>query len=161
MLKIRPFEWSDVEFLNQRFQDPNVLMFMARWQPFTDEETVKYFSEIRENDDIALVAEYDGKVAGSIEIRKRKSPKMKHVGSIGIAIKKEFWGKGIATRLMEEAEKEARKKKMKKLNYELFEPNKRAINLVEDCGFKLAGRLKKEAKIGKKYVDELIFEKLL
>jgi hypothetical protein len=160
MLKIRPFEWKDAEALNERANDPRVCKYLVISPPISMESTVEYFAKKLEAKDIVFVAEYDNKVAGSIEIG-RKGGKFSHVGDMGIAIKKEYWGKGIGTRLFEQAVKEAKRKRFKKLTYCVFEPNKRSIKLVKEFGFKLAGRLGKQVKIGNKYHDELIFEKLL
>ena len=160
MLKIRQFEWSDVEALNERVNDPEVCKYTTLSPPVSLESTVEYFTKKLEAKDIVLVAEYDNKVVGNIEIG-RKGGKFSHVGDMGIAIKKEYWGKRIGTKLFERAIKEAKIRRFKKLTYCVFEPNKRSINLVKEFGFRLAGRLKKQVMIGNKYYDELIFEKIL
>jgi len=160
MLKIRPFQWSDVDALNERANDPEVCKYTSVSPPVFLESTVRYFNDRLEKEDIVLIAEVDGMVAGSLEVRRYRD-KRSHIGDIGIAIKKEFWGKGIGTKLLERALKEAKKKGLKKVTYEVYTPNKRSINLVKQFGFRRAGRKMKELRVGKKYYDLLIFEKLL
>ena len=155
MLKIRPFQWSDAEALNSRLDDSTVTKYLPVG-PKPLEETIEYFAEVMREGGIVLVAEQDGRVAGSVEIQKGKR-KAAHVGTIGIALKKEFWGKRIGTKLMKEGIRLAKEDGLKKVKAPVYAPNKRSINLLKDLGFKLAGRLKKEAKIGNKYHDELIF----
>lgn len=159
MLKIRPFEWKDAEALNSRLDDPKVVRYLPVG-PKPLEETIEYFAEVMRDGGIVLVAEQDGRVAGSVEIQRGKR-KAAHVGTIGIALKKEFWGQGIGTKLMKEGIRLARNAGLKKVKAPVYAPNKRSINLLKDLGFRLAGRLRKEAYIEKKYYDELVFEKLL
>ena len=160
MLKIRPFEWSDAEALYERNAEPEVANVLVTAPPDTLEGTINYFSERLDHKDIILVAELDGKVVGSAEVRMRRG-KEAHVGSIGLAIKSEFWGRGVGTKLVKEAVKLAKKKKLEKLVYNVSSHNKRSINLAKDAGFRLGARLKKNIKTGTKYYDMLLFEKFL
>jgi RimJ/RimL family protein N-acetyltransferase len=160
MLKIRPFQWSDVDALHERNVDPETGRTLIILPPKTLESTVEYFAEKINNKDIVLVAEKDGKIAGNLEIRKWKG-RSTHVGTIGVALKSEFWGQKIGTELVKEGIKEAKKEGLKKLEYRVMDINKRSINLAKSLKFKLAGRMKKQVKIGKKYIDVLIFEKFL
>jgi len=160
MLKIRPFEWKDVEALCERNNDPDVVNSLVTTPPSTLEGTLNYFSERLNNQDLVLIAEEDGKIAGSLEIRTSRG-KDSHVGRIGLALKKEFWGRGMGTKLLKEAIKEAGKRRLEKLVYYVSGYNERSINLAKDLKFSLVGRLKKNIKVGKKYYDMLIFEKLL
>jgi RimJ/RimL family protein N-acetyltransferase len=160
MLKIRPFRWKDAEALRKRNSDPETGKAKITVLPRTLKSTIKYFKEKIKNKDILLVAEEDGEVAGNLEVH-RWGGGSKHVGTIGVALKKEFWGQGIGTKLVKEGIKEAKKKRLKKVVYRVVSINKRSINLAMSLKFKLAGRMKKQVKIGRKYCDVLIFEKLL
>ena len=160
MLKIRPFQWSDAEALYKRNIQPEVLDELITAPPDTLEGTVNYFSQRLGNNDVVLVAEEDGNVAGSVEIKMRRG-KEAHVGTVSLAVKSEFWGHGVGTRLVREAIKEAKRRGLEKLVYNVSSHNKRSINLTKDLKFRFAARLKKNVKIGKKYYDMLFFEKFL
>jgi L-amino acid N-acyltransferase YncA len=160
MLKIRPFEWKDAEALCERNNELEIINQLITAPPSTLEGTVNYFSERIANNDIVLIAEEDGKVAGSLEMKIR-SGKEAHVSAISLAIKKEFWGRKIGSKLVEEAIKKAKQRKLEKLVYAVSSHNERSINLAKDTGFELAARLERNVKAEGKYYDLLIFEKLL
>jgi RimJ/RimL family protein N-acetyltransferase len=160
MLKIRPFEWKDVDSLNQIINDPEVAKYTQEVTPLPLENMVHQFSDRIRNKDVVLVAEESGNVAGHLVIGIGKD-KLSHVGSIGIFVKKELWGREIGTKLLEEGIKAAKQRGLKKLIYDVYEPNERSINLAKQFGFELDGRLKKHMLAGGIYLDKLIFEKLL
>lgn len=49
----------------------------------------------------ALVAETDGKVVGMILLHLFKSPRQRHIASLGMMVRTEYQGKGIWKKLME------------------------------------------------------------
>lgn len=76
---------------------------------------------------------------GCVSFNGNTARKMKHYGTIGISVLKEYWGKGIATLLLEKLVCWAKEKGIKKINLDVFENNKRVIKLYEKFGFKLEG----------------------
>jgi len=160
MLKIRQFEWRDVEEINRRDNDPEVTKFTGTIPPVPLEKTYENYRKMIDNADILLVAEENDKVIGSLEVITEKGGGS-HVGTIGFSLKKEFWGKGIGTKLAEEGIRKAKERGLKKLVTYIYEPNERSIALMNSLGFELVGRLEKQVKIDETYYDQLIFEKLL
>jgi len=160
MLKIRPFEWKDVDALNQIINDLEVAKYTQEVTPLQLENMVHQFSDRIRNKDVVLVAEEGGAVVGHLVIGIGKD-KLSHVGSIGIFVKKELWGKGVGTKLLEEGIRAAKERGLKKLMYDVYAPNERSINLVKQFGFELHGTLKKHMLAEGNYLDKLIFEKLL
>jgi len=160
MLKIRPFEWKDVDALNEIINDPEVVRYSQEAIPLPLENMVHQFSERIRNKDIVLVAEEDGQVAGHLVIGIGRD-KLSHVGSIGLFVRKELWGKGVGTKLLEEGINAAKERGLKKLMYDVYSPNERSINLAKQFGFELHGTLKKHMLAEGNYLDKLIFEKLL
>ena len=160
MLKIRPFRWKDVEALRKRNSDPETGKIKITVLPRTLKSTIKYFKEKIRNKDILLVVEKDGVVVGNSEVH-RWNGISSHVGTIGLALKKEVWGQGIGTKLVKESIKRAKRRGFKKVIYRTIETNKRSINLARDLKFDFVGRMKKQVKLGGKYYDVLNFEKLL
>ena len=160
MLKIRPFQWSDAEALNEIINDPEVMRYSQELIPMPLERMVLQFSERIRNKDIVLVAEEDGQIAGHLVVGIGRG-KLSHVGYIGLFVKKELWGKGIGAKLLEEGIKAAKERGLKKIMYEVYSPNERSINLAKQFGFELRGTLKKHMLSEGDYLDKLIFEKLL
>ena len=160
MLKIRPFQWSDAEAIHNINKNREVARLVGDEPAKNLENTIQTISDMVEKNSILLTAESGGKVIAFLNIRPRKGTES-HCAHIGIVVNKEFWGKGIGSKMMKEGMRLAKGKKLKKLAYSVVEYNERSINLVKDFGFRLAGRLKKQVRIGKRYYDLLIFEKLL
>lgn len=107
-----------------------------------------------------LVAEVDGGVIASSDIN-RQIGYQKHVGVVGIVIKKGFRELGIGTAMMRALIEQAEKMGMKVLTLTAFASNKRAIHVYEKVGFVKTGLIpKKHLKEGK-YIDEVIMTKLL
>jgi len=107
-----------------------------------------------------LVAEVEGRVIASSDINRQKGYQ-KHVGVVGIVIKKGFRELGIGTAIMQALVEQAKKMGMEVLTLTAFVSNKRAIHVYEKVGFVQTGLIpKKHLKEGK-YIDEVIMTKLL
>jgi len=107
-----------------------------------------------------LVAEVDGGVIASSDIN-RQTGYQKHVGVVGIVIKRGFRELGIGTAMMRVLIEQAEKMGMKVLTLTAFASNKRAIHVYEKVWFVQTGLIpKKHLKEGK-YIDEVIMTKLL
>ena len=78
-------------------------------------------------------------IAGNCALNFNSRRKTAHRASIGIALKKAFWGLGIGTALMRELDLAARKRGVSQLELEFIEGNTRARALYEKSGFRIAG----------------------
>lgn len=91
-------------------------------------------------DQCVIVCEVNGILAGNCEVRFNRRRKTSHRGSIGIALRKEYWGLGIGTAMFEELICIARKREgTLQLELEFVEGNTRALALYEKMGFCVAG----------------------
>jgi RimJ/RimL family protein N-acetyltransferase len=107
-----------------------------------------------------VVAEVKGKIIASSDIN-RQNGFQKHVGVVGIVIRKDFRELGIGTAMMRLLVEQAEKMGLKVLTLTAFASNKRAIHVYEKVGFIQTGLIpKKHLKQGK-YIDEVIMTKLL
>jgi hypothetical protein len=88
-----------------------------------------------------MVAEVNGKVIANSEIGRGREGYERHVGGIGVAIKKGFRDLGIGTEMMKALMKQARGIGLKVLKLSAFETNKRAIHVYEKFGFVQTGRV--------------------
>lgn len=81
---------------------------------------------------------------------------------LGIMIgKKELWGKGYGTEAIKLATRFAfRKLKLHKLFAGIYANNKGSYKAFFKCGYILAGRLRKHRNFNKRYVDDIIVEKI-
>ena len=69
----------------------------------SEEQEREWIRDARESKDMCtLVCEVDGRLAGNCEVRFNKRLKTRHRGTIGIALRKEYWSLGIGTAMFEE-----------------------------------------------------------
>jgi uncharacterized protein len=80
---------------------------------------------------------------------------------IGIAVKKDHRGKGIATRLLELCLIDAKKDGFRKTIAEIYAANKESIELFENNGFVNTAKVSKIVEYKGKKINELVFEKAL
>lgn len=92
-------------------------------------------------DELMIVCEVAGQVAGSCSLSFGGVRKTAHRGTVGISLRKAFWGRGIGTAMMRELINAARARGAYQLELEYLEGNARARALYEKMGFRLAAVL--------------------
>lgn len=103
--------------------------------------------------------EEDGakKVVGGISLIVNKSPRIRHSGSIGITVNRDYQGRGIGRALLGKIIDLADNWLMLvRLDLEVFTDNQRAVNLYKSSGFVIEGTKKYAAIKDGKYQDEYI-----
>jgi len=114
----------------------------------------KCLEEIERRKRVHLVAVYRNKIIGAAEIR-RKRFKEKHVGVLGISIRKNYRNEGIGKILMNEVIKRSKKLGIKLIILDVFKINKPAIALYKKLGFKKYAELPKALKHKGMYISAL------
>ena len=80
----------------------------------------------------------NGIVAGNCNISFTDRFRSRHIGTIGIAVRTEYWGLGIGTLMFEEMEKIARAREgVSQMELTCFADNTRAQALYKKMGFKI------------------------
>ncbi len=119
-------------------------------------------NEIKKKNCIYLLAEYNGRVIGACTIRRQKEETSWHVGVYDIVVEKEFWGLSIGETLTKHILALAKNNlHLKIIRLILYSGNKPAEKLYRKFGFKVVGRIPKGVIHGRKYMDEIIFYKIL
>jgi ribosomal protein S18 acetylase RimI-like enzyme len=118
----------------------------------------KCLEEIERRKRVHLVAVYRNKIIGAAEIR-RKRFKEKHVGVLGISIRKNYRNEGIGKILMNEVIKRSKEIGIKLIVLDLFKVNKTAFILYKKLGFKKYGELPKALKHKGKYMSMVLMYK--
>ncbi|MFX1487199.1 MAG: GNAT family N-acetyltransferase [Promethearchaeota archaeon] len=81
-------------------------------------------------------------------------PRIRHCGELGMTVKRQYWGRGIGTLMLDVAIAWARDTHIiKKINLRVRTDNTRAISLYEKKGFLKEGTIRKEIFIDGKYYD--------
>ncbi len=84
-----------------------------------------------------------------------------HVGVIATFVRLDCRGRGVGTRLAEATFETARCKGYEKLFTFVRADNPEALRFYGKLGFRIVGTAQRQARIGGKYVDEVIIEKFL
>lgn len=99
----------------------------------------------------------EDKMIGCISFNGNIVRKMKYYGIIGILVLKEYWGRGVVIVLLEKLISWVKEKGIKKINLDVFENNKRVIELYEKFGFKLEGCIEDGIFDGENYINLLVY----
>lgn len=101
------------------------------------------FKEKKKKQRVDLFIDIDGEVYGSATVSLIDNGARKHVGEVGILLRKEARGKGLGEKLLRKImEKAVKELKVKIITLYVFTDNKIAINLYKKVGFKKIGTIK-------------------
>ncbi len=129
---------------------------------FTVEQEGQYLKGRRESaDEIEIIAEVDGKIAGTAGINcAGRAFKTRHRAEFGISILKEYWNLGIGRALTEACIECARTAGYSQLELDVVAENKRAIALYKSVGFIEYGRNPKAFNSRHTGMQELVLMRL-
>lgn len=156
---LRKLRWEDLDdlldFINSLVAEGADIM---RETPVTREEEADWLGKrlafIEKGEIIGVVAEVDGKVVANSEVG-RKRGFQRHVGGLGIAVKKDYRRIGIGKELIKTLIEESRKIGLRVLVLDVFDSNTAAKSLYAKMGFKDAGRIPMGVFKKGKYIDLL------
>jgi len=128
----------------------------------TLEQEKAYIESVVKNPRSCLfVVEEDKKIIGSLGFTGSNLKRKRHTGSFGVSILKEYWGRGIASRLLEKLFSWANENEITKINLKVVDTNKRAIKLYEKYGFVVEGKEDRAVKINSEYYSYVLMGKNL
>lgn len=172
-LTIRPLEKADIKraadfkrYINELAEDDTA--YIVKKTKVTLKEEREWIrgrlKKIKERQSVTLIVEDGGKIISVTSIFLPERLIQKHVAGLGIAILKDYRGRGIGTYLMEEIIRLAKKRlkpKPKMLRFGAFVNNRAAISLYKKMGCKAVAKIPKQFKLKGKYFDEIIMIKNL
>lgn len=90
---------------------------------------------------LILLGFFEDKLIALLTLIGGKKSRVKHVGQLGVNVKKEFWGYGIGSELMKDMDSWIEKTKViKKVNLLVHEQNHRALGLYKKLNYQVEGR---------------------
>lgn len=126
------------------------------------EREAKFIERFAKNkNDIMLVALEGGRVVGNAALESERIPRYSHRATLSVTVLREFWGRGIGSRLLEMLIDFARDSQIEVISLEVRSDNERAISLYKKFGFILIGRYKKFFKIGDSFYDADLMQLLI
>lgn len=161
-IKIREIEVEDykelLDFMKKVKGETNFLRGYPNEIKMSYEDEKEHIKKVKSSETSNyFVVMKNNKIIGCIGFNGNTARKMKHYGTIGISVLKEYWGRGIATALLEKLISWAKEKGIKKINLDVFENNERAIKLYEKFGFKLEGCIEDGIFDGENYINLLVY----
>ena len=156
---IRPIESPDARGLNELRRMPGVFENILGHPGERLDRSEAHIAGLGPNDVqfVAVCPEKDGRelVIGSASLTVCASPRMRHVGSIGIMVHRDFQNQGVGRALMNSVIDMADNwLKLVGLELTVFEDNERAIHLYESLGFEKEGLIRMASIRNGVYVNE-------
>lgn len=129
------------------------LTFGAEGLPFTISQQADYIRKFYGNPNSVMIVAYDeGELVGTgaVSVVSGK-PRFSHRSEIAISVRKDYWGKGVGTGIMNVLMDFAKKSKAEVLELQVRSDNEAAIGLYKKFGFEKIGSHEKYFKIGENY----------
>ena len=116
-----------------------------------EERFIDRFSKSK--NDAMFVAICDGKIVGNAIVERNRIRRYSHRAEITLTVLRDYWGRGIGTRLMEMMIAFAKSAGIEILYLEARADNCRALSVYKRFGFESIGIYKNFFKIGAEYFD--------
>ncbi|MBI4402847.1 MAG: GNAT family N-acetyltransferase [Deltaproteobacteria bacterium] len=110
--------------------------------------------------DFMICAFYKKAVVGNLNLQQIATPVSEHCGQFGIGVLNSFQNIGLGAALLKQCIVEANRHGIWNLRMTVRTFNKPAIALYEKLGFRRVGTLHAVAKIGEKYLDEYLYQRI-
>ena len=155
-LKFRSGSIEDSKWITEALNTPEVAKFLIGIYPLTEHEVKQHLKEtLKEEDRKYIIAEYEGTPVGHVGLGPSKG-RSRHVSWLGIWVRRDWWGRGIGTALMQKAIEVASDYGCKRLMLGVFEGNERALNLYRKMGFSVDLKLTEIVLIDGKWRSSII-----
>lgn len=162
---LRAPKWEDLEITieyarnlaEEARTDPEFgIPFDSNWTPETE---TKWLADtlvrVELDEEIAVFALAERKLAGVCVVIKKKDPEFSHYGRLGISVAKEYRDIGVGFEMVTALTEECRKNGMKLIDLGVFANNLRAIHLYEKVGFQQVGRTPGKRNRNGRFIDDI------
>lgn len=127
-----------LEYMKKTSAETEFLMRYPEECRHTEQTETDFLEDIiASRNDLMIVCEVDGRIAGNCSISFNNRIKTAHRATVGIALLKEFWDLGIGTKFFEAMIEAAKARGVSQIELEVIEGNARAIHLYEKMGFSI------------------------
>ena len=157
-LVVRRCEPEDYEAVHRVYSSPRA-MAGTLGIPFSSAQEVR--AALERDGSNPLVACVGEEVVGQLTLTVYMSPRTRHSGHFGIAVRDDWQGKGVGTALMEAALDLADSQLgLTRLDLRVYVDNEPAIGLYKRFGFEIEGTHRRFAYRNGEYVDALVMARL-
>jgi RimJ/RimL family protein N-acetyltransferase len=162
VLIIRKAEEEDAEqiiaYINQVTSETHSLTYSSGEFTITVQEEKEVIADYKKfQNKIFLIAYIHHQIVSVLTFAGEEKERKKHIGELGITVKKEFWNLGIGNSMMKSLLKWAKSTKIiRKINLVVQTDNKRAVNLYKKFNFKKEGIVTRDSFINGVFYDSYI-----
>ena len=157
---VRRAEPGDAEALSRVFAGPRAISGTLQL-PYPSVETWRRRLSGPDEKVHSLVAVVEGEVVGELSLIVSDTPRRRHVGEIGMAVRDDRQGIGAGTALMEAAlELADRWIGLTRIELQVYTDNEQAISLYKRFGFVVEGTHRSYALRDGRHVDALSMARL-
>ncbi len=145
-----------VAYVNQVGGESDNLTFGANQFDVTVSDEAELLKKTRESGfNLMIAGIIEGRVVSVANLSRNPRERLKHIGVLGISVRKDFWGRGIARVMIETMITWAKDHGLKKIQLKVKSDNFRAIAIYEKIGFIREGLHPTEVLIDGKYYDHI------
>lgn len=149
-----------IEYLNIVGGESDNLLFGNNEFRLTADQEKEYIKSINDNENsLMLLGIIDNKIISVSQVSASNRKRIAHNSELAISVKKEYWGMGIGTTIMESLIDFARSSNtIKTISLGVKGGNKKAQHLYEKLGFEKVGVHKNFFNIDGNYDDEILMD---
>ena len=147
-----------IEYLNIVGGESDNLLFGENEFNLSIEEEREYINNSNNKSNLMIIGIIDNDIVCIGQIRKLTRKRIAHNSEIAISVKKDYWGIGIGSSIMEELIGFAKTNDIKIISLGVREKNNKAINLYKKYGFKEVGVHKNYFNINGVFYDEILMD---
>lgn len=147
-----------VRYIAQVAGESDFLTFGPGEFKVTPEQERSYLEQMGAQENCLFIIAEDGpEIVGILGFSANTKPRTRHTGEFGMTVRRDRWGKGVGTRLIEYMIAWARESGIvRKINLRVREDNERGIRLYERMGFVREGVITRDF-----YVDGRFYSSIL
>ena len=161
---IRPIKVDDAtkfwQLQSKLDKETKYMMLEADERENDIERTREMIKSIQNANDFLFVAEEANELIGFILASRGNANRIKHRAYVVMGIRREFHGRGIGSKLLNELDRWALSQGIHRLELTVMVHNVAAKSLYEKCGFAIEGIKKDSMCVDGAYVDEYYMGKI-
>ncbi len=158
--KIRSYEKNDKDALIKYGNNYNVFKHLKDTfpHPYTKDDAVVWLTScVAQNPETHFAIANENELIGGIGFYLREDV-FKHNAEIGYWLGEPFWGKHIVSRALKEMTKYIFNNfKINRIYAGVFGGNPASVRVLENCGYKLEGLMRKAVLKEESYLDQYVF----
>jgi len=138
-------------------ESDNLTRGMGEFLIKPDEEKIIIESHAATSNKLFLTGKVENKIVSVLTCGVSEKPRLKHIGTIGITVRKDFWDIGIGSAMMRVFTQWAKENSsLRKIELAVRTDNKNAIKLYKKFGFVREGTIKRALCIDGLFYDNYV-----